>query len=105
MVFDACNELGLLAWEGSRLGRARLNETANNVDLWTRTRDLAHSLDDSRQTTGALHGGHYNTTEFVQDVFSFNDYSRDGGHAALRPPRTAGPGAGSCLGTRGAVRR
>lgn len=124
--FDACDELGLLAWEeaagwGSPLGNdqwkdravhavkqmicrdrnhpsiiiwgTRLNETPDDVPLYTRTRNLAHQLDNSRQTTGAMVGGKHDTTHFVQDVFSYNDYAKskapDGSfQPELLPPRT-----------------
>ncbi len=122
--FDACDELGLMAFEevpgwGMWLGNdewkerairqvsgmvrshrnhpsiviwgARLNETPNDVDFYTKARDVAHSLDDSRPTTGAVIGGLHDTTDFVQDVFSLNDYYREDGHASLRPPRTEWP--------------
>ncbi|MGH3096171.1 MAG: glycoside hydrolase family 2 TIM barrel-domain containing protein [Streptosporangiales bacterium] len=119
--YDACDELGLLAFEevpgwGLYLGDqkwkdrvvrdvrdmvvrdrnhpsiviwgARLNECPDDRELFTKTRDLAHELDDSRPTTGAMIGGLYGSQDFVQDVFSFNDYTRRDGHASLRAPRT-----------------
>lgn len=122
--FDACDELGLLAFEevpgwGMYLGDqqwkdravrdvgdmitrdrnhpsiviwgARLNECPDDPELFTRTRDLAHALDDSRPTTGAMLAGEYGSTDFVQDVFSYNDYTRADGHAALRTPRADFP--------------
>lgn len=122
--FDACDELGLMAWEeipgwGLYIGdeqwqsRAvrqvgdmvrssrnhpsiiiwgvRCNETKDNVELWSTARDLAHRLDDSRPTTGAMHGSLAESTNYVQDVFSLNDYWRENDHAALRPPRTDFP--------------
>lgn len=127
--FDACDELGLMAWEevpgwGQPLGNeqwkeravhaveqmirrdrnhpsiiiwgARLNETPDDVALYSKTRDLAHRLDDSRQTTGAMVGGKHDTKDFVQDVFSYNDYARskaeDGNYQPeLLPPRTDFP--------------
>ena len=104
--FDACDELGLLAWEeapgwgylgdeawlalasrdiGQMIVRdrnhpsiviwgARLNETPNNVPFYTATNQLAHTLDDSRQTAGAMAGMRL-TTDYEQDVFAENDYS------------------------------
>lgn len=70
---------------------ARLNETRDDPDFYTTTRDLAHRLDDSRPTTGSMIAGNYNSTRFVQDVFSYNDYRRHDGHASLLPPRTDRP--------------
>lgn len=123
--FDACDELGLMAWEeaagwGGPLGDeewqqraikaveqmirrdrnhpsiiiwgARLNETPDDPALYTQTRNLAHKLDSSRQTTGAMVGGKHDTKAFVQDVFSYNDYAKhkaaDGNFQPdLLPPR------------------
>lgn len=127
--FDACDELGLLAWEeaagwGSPLGNeewkrraldavskmiyrdrnhpsiivwgARLNETPDDVSLYTKARELAYRLDGSRQTTGAMVGGLHDTKNFVQDLFSYNDYkkskSADGKwQPELLPPRNDFP--------------
>ena len=104
--YDACDELGLMAWEeapgwgylgdeswlalayrdiGEMIVRdrnhpsiiiwgARLNETPNNVPFYTRTNELAHSLDDSRPTAGAMAGLRL-TTDYEQDVFGEDDYS------------------------------
>lgn len=125
--FDACDELGLLAWEeapgwvhlgddawkalvvrdvGDMVRRdrnhpsiiiwgARINETENDVELYTRTRDLAHSLDDSRPTAGAM-SGRTHTPHYVQDVFAEDDYHSSIGpdgqkQPELEPPRTDRP--------------
>jgi beta-galactosidase len=104
--YDACDEVGLMAWEeapgwcylgdtawlalayrdiGDMIVRdrnhpsviiwgARLNETDNNVPFYTSTNELAHSLDDSRPTAGAMAGLRL-TTDYEQDVFSEDDYS------------------------------
>ncbi|GAA0518959.1 glycoside hydrolase family 2 TIM barrel-domain containing protein [Saccharopolyspora spinosporotrichia] len=70
----------------------RLNETPGNAEFYTRTQLLARSLDDSRQTTGAMHGADHGTSDFQHDVFGYNDYSastaRDGTlRPELAPPR------------------
>jgi beta-galactosidase len=104
--FDACDEVGLMAWEeapgwgylgddawlalayrdiGQMIVRdrnhpsiivwgARLNETPNNTPFYTSTNELAHSLDDSRPTAGAM-PGMWDTLDFEQDVFGEDDYS------------------------------
>lgn len=91
---------------------ARLNETDPLKAFYTKTRDLANDLDGSRPTTGAVKraprigGGEkitpsgretdpYSTTEFIQNVFAYNDYSKKFFGADvpalerpfLRPPR------------------
>jgi len=104
--YDACDEIGLMAWEeapgwdylgdepwlaaayrdiGQMIVRdhnhpsiiiwgARLNETTNDVPFYTSTNELAHSLDASRPTVGAMAGLRL-TTDYEQDVFAENDYS------------------------------
>jgi len=103
---DACDELGLLAWEEAPgwgylgdqawltlaardiadmivrdrnhpsivIWGARLNETPGNTAFYTATNQLAHALDDSRPTAGAMAGMRL-TTDYQQDVFAENDYS------------------------------
>ena len=122
--FDACDELGLMAWEeapgwgylgddawkalayrdiGEMIIRdrnhpsiivwgARLNETPNDTAFYTSTNELAHALDDSRPTAGAMAGMRL-TTDYQQDVFGEDDYSSvkdpDGvKEPVLQPPVT-----------------
>ena len=126
--FDACDELGLLAWEeapgwgylgdaswlalasrdiGQMIVRdrnhpsiaiwgARLNETPNNVPFYTSTNELAHTLDDSRPTAGAMAGMRL-TTEYEQDVFAENDYSSVTGAAGAKQPSLEPPVDGAGL--------
>jgi beta-galactosidase len=120
--FDACDELGLLAWEeapgwgylgdqawlalasrdiGQMIVRdrnhpsiviwgARLNETPNNVPFYTSTNELAHRLDDSRPTAGAMAGMRL-TTDYEQDVFAENDYSSVTDAAGAKQPSLEPP--------------
>jgi len=122
--YDACDELGLMAWEeapgwgylgddawkalayrdiGEMIVRdrnhpsiivwgARLNETPNDTAFYTRTNELAHALDDSRPTAGAMAGQRL-TADYQQDVFGEDDYSSvkdpDGvKEPVLQPPVT-----------------
>jgi beta-galactosidase len=109
---DACDELGLLVFEeipgwqhiGDEgwkeiacanvsemirrdwnhpsiiLWGVRINESADDHDFYTRTNAIAHELDPTRQTGGVR----YNyDSEFLEDVFTMNDFNPD----RLRPPR------------------
>jgi beta-galactosidase len=85
----------------------RLNETSNDVDLYSQTRAVARRLDGTRPTTGAVSGWfptqrHRLSTRFrdafvtsplVQDVFAYNDYltSPPGELPTLSAPRTELP--------------
>lgn len=57
----------------------RINESPNNPELYRRTRALAKSLDDSRQTSGTMTPSSRKDwqTEWSQDVFAFDDYHAD----------------------------
>jgi beta-galactosidase len=69
----------------------RLNETPGDSDLYESTQRIAKALDDSRQTTGAIIGSDYATTEFQQDVFSYNDYDATTNPSGQRLPRLKPP--------------
>ncbi|MCW3840681.1 NEW3 domain-containing protein [Micromonospora yasonensis] len=69
---------------------ARLNETADDRTLYTRTQEVARSLDDSRPTAGAMAGRH-NTTNYQQDVFAQNDYSNSIGPDGRKLPGLMSP--------------
>ena len=56
----------------------RVNESRDDHDFYTRTNQLAHSLDDSRQTGGVRY--RYES-ERLEDVYTMNDFQ-----IPLRPP-------------------
>jgi beta-galactosidase len=71
---------------------ARLNETPNDTAFYTSTNELAHALDDSRPTAGAMAGLRL-TKDYQQDVFAEDDYSSVKGpdgvkEPVLQPPET-----------------
>lgn len=69
MVVRDRNHPSIIIWG------ARANETDNNTELWGTAKAIVKSLDPSRQTTGAMLGRFHSTKDWVQDVFSRNDYS------------------------------
>ncbi len=50
----------------------RINESPDNSGLYTRTNRLAHQLDPTRQTGGVRD---FLESEFLEDVFTYNDFS------------------------------
>jgi beta-galactosidase len=50
----------------------RINESRDNTAFYTRTNELAHKLDPTRQTAGVRN---FITSEFLEDVFTYNDFS------------------------------
>ncbi len=62
----------------------RINESHDDHDFYTRTNELAHTLDPSRQTAGVRYIPH---SEFLEDVYTFNDFTYDGeGTLCITPP-------------------
>ena len=59
----------------------RINESWDDEELYTRTNELAHQLDTTRQTGGVRF---FPFSQFLEDVFTFNDFS-DG---VIEPPHT-----------------
>ena len=67
----------------------RPNEAPNYPALYAQARELAHQLDGSRQTTGAMI--HYSTDGWAEDVFAYDDYQHRDGDALLEPPMPGVP--------------
>jgi beta-galactosidase len=83
MVVRDRNRPSVIAWA------TRLNETANYASLYAQTRQLAYTLDGTRQTTGAM--TNQSTIGWAEDVFAYDDYDSSGGNATLRPPVSGVP--------------
>lgn len=67
----------------------RANESNNDPALYQRTRERAHSLDDSRPTSGTMAPWSKKNwkTEWHQDVFAYDDYhSAPDGSVGIDPP-------------------
>lgn len=67
----------------------RINESANDVDLYRRTTDLAHTLDDSRPASGSMTpSSRKNWKEtWHEDVFAYDDYhSNPDGSVGIEDP-------------------
>jgi beta-galactosidase len=79
MVIRDRNRPSVIIWG------TRLNETIGHIDLYRRTVQIAHQLDGTRQTSGAMRT--QSTTDWTGDVFAFDDYHVDSaGNATLLPP-------------------
>ncbi|RAW11122.1 glycoside hydrolase family 2 protein [Phytoactinopolyspora halophila] len=51
----------------------RINESGNFPDFYARAEEAAKTLDDSRQTSGAMVGWLYSLNDFQHDVFAYNN--------------------------------
>ena len=66
MIVRDRNHPSIIVWG------VRVNESANNPPLYTKTRALAKLLDDSRQTSGTM--TRLSTENWAQDVYAYDDY-------------------------------
>ena len=78
MVLRDRNRPSVIVWA------TRLNETSNQTKLYQQTRQRAHRLDGSRQSTGAMN--RHTVEGWAEDVFAYDDYHSAGGNAQLLPP-------------------
>ena len=62
----------------------RVNESFDNTAFYRRTNEIAHSLDDSRQTSGVRY---FPESELLEDVFALNDFQTGGLLDAPNGPR------------------
>ncbi len=67
MVRRDWNHPALILWG------VRINESKDDHGFYTRTNNLAHALDSTRQTCGVRPADGYNS-EFLEDVFTYNDF-------------------------------
>jgi beta-galactosidase len=113
---DACDELGIMIWEETPgwqyVGGAawqqlflqnvhdmvirdrsrpsviiwgvQPNEAARMEALYNQSKGTADQLDGTRPTSGTETA--YNTTDWNQDVFAYDDYQSSDGNAELEPP-------------------
>jgi beta-galactosidase len=85
MVIRDRNRPSVIVWA------TRLNESNNNTALYAQTRQLADTLDGSRQTSGAMR--FHSTDNWAQDVFAYDDYDSTNSNtdATLQPPISGVP--------------
>lgn len=59
----------------------RINESLDNEELYKKTNALARELDDTRLTSGVRC---YEKSQFLEDIYTMNDFCHRGGEAILR---------------------
>ena len=70
----------------------RINESANDLELYRRTRETARALDDSRPTSGSMTSTKDWQENWRQDVFAFDDYhSAPDGTVGIHEPLSGVP--------------
>jgi beta-galactosidase len=63
----------------------RINESPDDHEFYTRTNEIARSIDDFHQLGGIRN---FKKSEFIEDVYTYNDFSHTGNNPGLTKPRT-----------------
>ena len=72
MVRQYRNHPSIILWG------VRINESVDCDELYRRTNETAHGLDDSRQTSGVRY---LKNSSLLEDVYAYNDFSHNGRNA------------------------
>ncbi len=78
MILQYRNHPSVILWG------VRINESADDDDLYRRTNALAHELDDTRQTGGVRC---HKKSSLLEDVCTYNDFSHSGTNAGCEPKK------------------
>lgn len=77
MIIDHFNHPSIVLWG------VRINESRDDDGFYRRTNDIAHELDDTRQTGGVRN---FPGSRLLEDVYTYNDFSHVGDNDGLVPP-------------------
>ncbi|MCK7488390.1 MAG: alpha-galactosidase [Bacillus subtilis] len=77
MIAHHFNHPAIIMWG------VRINESPDDHDFYIEMNELARRLDDSRPTGGIRNFG---SSEFLEDVFTYNDFSHVGTNPGLEKP-------------------
>ncbi|PKK96600.1 MAG: beta-galactosidase [Tenericutes bacterium HGW-Tenericutes-3] len=75
MIINDRNHPSIVLWG------VRINESPDNHDFYFKTNGIARALDPTRQTGGVRNIEH---SEFLEDVYTFNDFTHRGNNQALQ---------------------
>ena len=78
MIKRDYNHPSIIAWG------VRVNESLDDSSLYKKTNQLAHHLDSTRPTFGVRH---FLDSEFLEDVFTYNDFTHDGSDKVIAKPK------------------
>ena len=77
MILRDRNHPAIILWG------VRINESADNDELYGNTNKIAHELDNTRQTGGVRN---FSDSHLLEDVYTYNDFIHMGTNAALSLP-------------------
>ena len=82
MVKEYRNHTSIILWG------VRINESQDDDNLYRRTNEAAHALDDTRQTSGVRY---LQKSSLLEDVYAYNDFSHEGTNAGCQKKRQNTP--------------
>ena len=82
MIKEYYNHPSIFMWG------VRINESQDDDELYTKTNNLAHKLDDSRPTSGVRY---LEKSSLLEDVYSYNDFSYDGKTSGCKQKKDVTP--------------
>lgn len=88
MILQYRNHPSIVLWG------VRINESQDDDQFYTRTNEIAHKLDPSRQTSGVRY---LEKSSLLEDVYAFNDFSHDGKAPGVKPKKAVTPDMGKAL--------
>ncbi len=88
MILQYRNHPSIVLWG------VRINESQDDDPFYTRTNEIAHELDPSRQTSGVRY---LEKSHLLEDVYAFNDFSHDGKAPGVKPKKAVTPDMGKAL--------
>ena len=77
MINHHFNHPSIITWG------VRINESIDDHDFYTKTNEIARNLDVCRQTCGVRN---FKKSEFLEDVYTYNDFSHVGNNPGLEKP-------------------
>ena len=82
MVTEYRNHPSIFLWG------VRINESADDDDLYRRTNDMSHKLDPSRPTGGVRN---FRKSHLFEDVYTYNDFFHNGTNPGCEPKQRITP--------------
>lgn len=82
MVLEYRNHTSIILWG------VRINESQDDDNLYLRTNEAAHALDDTRQTSGVRY---LQKSSLLEDVYAYNDFSHEGNNAGCQQKKQNTP--------------
>ena len=88
MLLQNRNHPSIILWG------VRINESVDDDEFYTRTNQIAHTLDPSRATSGVRY---LEKSHLLEDVYAYNDFSHNGSNAGAKRKKDVTPDLSKAL--------